>query len=461
MDWIMLFLAIALPTLLGVAVVMLITPRPREKLTLLTGGYGILLGLLLTPLLMRILDSIQAPLTFQTISLALVSVTLTLFALGRRAPTAAGGVAGHHDQSITLTPVQKCLVLLCLGLLIMRLVTLGCEVIWRPLYPWDATMHWATKARVWFDAGSLVPFVENQEWLSRGGEGIFTDHHPEYPPTIPLLQMWISLALGRWDESLINIPWLMCALALACMFLSQARQAGANFVVGLVFTYLTLSMPLLNTHVALAGYADLFLGTTYGGALMAFHNGIRNKHRWQLLLAACLAILCTQIKNEGFYWALTFIPATVAIMLPRRVFLGLSVLAVGLLILLLVFFPRDLVIAGHSMANLELHYRPDALPALFKQLLLYGNWHLFGYLLLLLPPLWLLKARSCWHKHIGVTVALACAISLYFVLFLFTRYAYGAINFTASARIALHLVPGLMFLLMLFYQDLAARFTRR
>ena len=36
----------------------------------------------------------------------------------------------------------------------------------------------------------------------------------------------------------------------------------------MAFSYLLLSMPLINTHVALAGYADLFLGAaSKGGAV--------------------------------------------------------------------------------------------------------------------------------------------------------------------------------------------------
>ena len=62
------------------------------------------------------------------------------------------------------------------------------------------------------------------------------------------------------------------ALGLGAAFYGHARAAGASPVTALAFTYMLLSMPLLNTHVALAGYADLLLGACYCAAIMAFHN---------------------------------------------------------------------------------------------------------------------------------------------------------------------------------------------
>ena len=87
----------------------------------------------------------------------------------------------------------------------------------------------------------------------------------------------MNLATGRWDESLMNLPWLLCFIALGAAFYSQLRNAGVSPAIGMAFSYFLLSMPLINTHVALAGYADLFLGAAYCGALMAFHNWVSTK----------------------------------------------------------------------------------------------------------------------------------------------------------------------------------------
>ena len=54
-----------------------------------------------------------------------------------------------------------------------RLVLLGLEVAWQPLYPWDAWIQWATKARVWYELGQIVPFARVEAWLAANGAAYF------------------------------------------------------------------------------------------------------------------------------------------------------------------------------------------------------------------------------------------------------------------------------------------------
>ena len=128
------------------------------------------------------------------------------------------------------------------------------------------------------------------------------------------------MALGRWDDSLMNLPWLFCGVALGLGFYGQARIWGVGPLTSLVFTYFLLSLPLLNTHIALAGNADLWLATVYGMAAMAFFHWLRGGERRQGLLALGLAIACTQIKVPGLVWMLTFVPALVIPRLPHASF---------------------------------------------------------------------------------------------------------------------------------------------
>ena len=86
--------------------------------------------------------------------------------------------------------------------------------IWTPLYPWDAWIQWATKARVWYSLGHIVPFGRTDAWFAANG-AIWFDASPNYPATVPLWQVWSSLALGRWDDALMNLPWWLTAVAFA------------------------------------------------------------------------------------------------------------------------------------------------------------------------------------------------------------------------------------------------------
>lgn len=456
MESFFIVLALVLPALLGGLWLGLFVPPTTGGRTALVWGNGLLGGLLVIPLLMRLQDALGVPLSFATTAstagcLILLAALAHLYWQGKPA-----GEKLQKSVCCQVPQSHKILIAIVGTLLAVRLTTLGLELLWRPLFPWDATMHWATKARVWFDAGSIVPFVENREWLELGGEGVFTDHHPGYPITTPLLQVWMNSATSRWDESLMNLPWLLCLLALGSAFFGQARASGAGLALALVFSYFLLSMPLINTHVALAGYADLFLGACYGAALMAFHNWSVHRQPWQAGMAVFFALSCTLIKNEGFYWLLTFIPALIVVtMQGRRAALLLSGLLLAA-ICLLAFFPPDLAIAGHSLNRLNLHYRPEALAGIGSLFWVHDSWHLFAYLLVLVLPAGLFRSGSRASNYRGILTALASAVGLFLILFLFTGYASGAVRFTAVGRISVQLIPGLVFLAMLLTGELLA-----
>jgi hypothetical protein len=450
MDLLYLILALGLPLLLGTGWLQLFTPNSLPGRWPLLAGYGALLGLLGITVLMRLIDACGFPLSIAWVGS--VSGILALAAIvTKRFTDPVNNTAAMPDFGFCcMSYWHKLLFSLFFALISLRLLTLGLELIWRPLFPWDATMHWATKAKVWFHTAGITPFVEPDLWLKMGGEGVFSDHHPEYPQTIPLLQTWVNLALGRWDESLMNLPWLLCYAALGCMFYGQARVAGVGALTALIFTYMLMSMPLINVHVALAGYADLFLGTCYVGALMAFHNWSQNKERWQGALALLLAGLCMTIKNEGFYWFLSFIPALIVVSLSLRKSLFFLLLLPALVVAVLWMFPEDINVAGHSLGQLALSYRPNALSPILTSFAVFDNWHLFTYLLLCLVPLAFL---SNFHRYLGIGAALTSAVGLLLTLFLFTKFAYGAVYHSSLGRISLHLVPSVMFLIMLAYHE--------
>ena len=450
-------MALILPVLLGGLWLHLFVPANCSGRWAAVWGNGTLIGLLLIPQLMRILDALGIPLSFFSTA-SLVSLLIVLALLGnilwRKQPAAVQSPATNPRP---ISTSQKILFVFLLLLVVLRITTLGLEVLWRPLFPWDATMHWATKARVWFEYKSIVPFVNHEMWLVLNGEGVFTDRHPDYPSLIPLLQVWMNLTNDRWEESLMNLPWLLCLSALGAAFYGQLRIARVTAPIAMTFTYLVLSMPLINIHVALAGYADLFLGASYCAALMAFHNWSVSKQNWQGLLTLFFAISCTLIKNEGNIWIMTFIPATAAVLLARREAAKLFILLVLILIFLWLVIPKDIAIMGHTLKQLTPTYNADALEAVLKSVFLHDSWHLFGFLMLSLIPLGLLMPGALTRTYLPITVALASAVGSYLFLFLFTGYGWGALNFSAVGRLSIQLFPGLAFLGALLANELYAR----
>jgi hypothetical protein len=454
MDFLLTTIALTLPILLGGLWLNQIVPVSNTGRTALVWGNGALLGLLFIPQLMRGLDALGISLTFVTIAAligALIALALvTQLVRGRRAQLASGPMC----YVSALPASHKALFWFLLLLIVVRVTTLGLEIVWRPLFPWDATTHWATKARVWFEYNRIVPFVTKDAWWEIGGAGIFTDLHPHYPVAVPLLQVWMNLALGRWDESLMNLPWLLCLIALGSAFYGQLRAQGLGPVLAIGFAYLLLSMPLLNTHVALAGYADIFLGAAYCAALMAFHSWFTTRQRWQGVLALFFAISCALIKDEGLVWSLTFVPAMAFILMPRREAAKLCVLLPLVLVLLWLVRPAGMEIAGNPLDYLALGFHVEGLVGMLQSIWLHDNWHLLGYLLLAIIPLGLLMPGATIRTYLPISVALATAVMAFLFLFLFTGFGVAASDFTGVGRLSIQLAPGLLYLSALLCNEL-------
>ena len=266
-----LILALGLPWLLGMLIVHASVPATVPARRSLVTGYGYLIGVLVLTVVMRGLDVAGLRISLNN----MVSVLMPLLALGlahayRLQRPFGGALLSPEFRELGLG--WKFLGVGLLLLVAYRAGCLGLEVYWRPLFPWDAYMHWATKAKVFTATESLQPFVDYDQWLMRFGDGVYTDIHPDYPITTPLLQTWMNLMLGRWDDALMNLPWVALYVAGGLAFFGQVRAAGLVPLAALVFTYFLLSMPGLNVQVALAGYADIFMGMYFLAAVMAFYQ---------------------------------------------------------------------------------------------------------------------------------------------------------------------------------------------
>jgi hypothetical protein len=272
----------------------------------------------------------------------------------------------------------------------------------------------------------------------------------------------MNLAIGRWDESLMNLPWLLCLMAMGCAFYGQLRVAGVSALIAMGFTYMLLSMPLINIHVALAGYADLFLGATYCAALMAFHNWLTTRCRAQALLAVFFAIGCMLVKTEGIPWAFTLIPALLLTLGTQYKTAKLAILfSLGALLLLVLATKNPVVIAQFLRTVTEFH--PDGLTGTLQAILLHDNLHLLGYVLMAAIAVGLTIPGTFTKTYLGISIALTCAVAMFLFLFLFTVFGAGASNFTGVARLCIQLAPGLLFLSAMLCNDVLvrARMNRR
>jgi hypothetical protein len=408
----------------------------------LIAGYGYLAGSFALTLWMRALSTLGVPFGWASIALPLLIAALAaLWPVRGRLRTQwawrGPAIEGEHAR------LRASLWWLLALLVAAHLGFAALEIMWRPLFPWDAWSQWATKAHVWYALGYMAPFADANAWW---GGVTYLDTAPNYPANMPLLQVWSSIAFGRWDDSMINWPWWSFALALALVFYGQLRQRGRGPLFAMVGTYLVVSMPLLDTHVALAGYADLPLAAYYGASAIAAWQWANARDSRQGVLALVMAAACPLTKIPGWVWLLTLLPALIVALMPRRglrVVLGLWGLGAMVLLVLAQF---DFVVTGY---RLHADFRPVWEP-LWENYYELANWHLLWYLLPLLALA--THRRLIAPPLLAGTVMVASGLAFLFVVFSFTSASQWVQDFSTVNRATLHLAPLLMFFVLMMVE---------
>ncbi len=418
-------------------------------------GYGYLVGMLAATAVLRLMDGLAIPLNFAGSAMLLVVITGGIGGWRWRYgpwPRAAAAT-GQPDPFW-----QRALWVLLLVWLGVRLTNLLLEVIWLPLHPWDGWSTWMVRPQAWLEWKQLVPFQDAQSWLNDATGRVYHLEAWQYPLTVSLIALWPALALGQWHETMANLTWWGCGVALALGFYGQARLWGATALTALIFTWLLLSLPLLDAHLALAGYADLWLAAVFGLASISFMQWARFRDARQGLLALVLGLCCPTIKLEGAVWAALLLIAALAAGLPKRYLLGLAgVAAMGMVALFVaggwtVTIPGlgDMQITADlikipGVGEFPLVYWSSG-PAVIDSFFILDNWHLLFYLFLATLALMVWRIASRERPDLwATTLFIMLLLSAFFILFFFTVAGQWAQDFTSVNRIMLHFVPAILF----------------
>ncbi len=471
MDLPIVVAALLLPWMLGASIVAALrdparAPEAPGEFAWLAGA-GWFVGAFVLTLWMRALALAGLRFGLAAVALPLVALALALLLVawrrgGRRLVAAKLAALSALVRSPGLAGAARVAWWAAIAWLALRFALLALEITWRPLYPWDAWIQWATKARVWYEYGTLVPFGRAGEWFAAGGK-LFFDASPEYPPTVPLWQVWMSLALGRFDDALMNAPWWMTAVMLTVATYGAVRRLGHPALTALAAAALVATLPLANVHVALAGYADLPLAAYYTVGVLAFVHwatgstaagaeGTGRARDWRdAALALLLFLACTQIKNPGLAWALTVVPGLAVALSPRH---GLKLAAAGFVVAVVAL---ALLAQTHPVVfhyRLHLDFEPDW-GALGQSYFLLGNWNLLWYGAILALALGWRQLLS--PALAAYTVTMAAGLLFLFVVFGFTNARAWVTDQTTVNRATLHFAPLVAIWVVLVFSAFAAR----
>jgi hypothetical protein len=443
MDVVLVLLGWLLAWALGVAVLLALRARSASlrdagELAYVV-GCGFLVGQFLLTLEMRLLA--LAGIAFGRAAIAAPIAAATAIALWLAVRRHDGSLVDEARAAVRtfeapeLPRWQRVLWFGVLGWLAIRFGLLLLEVLRRPLFPWDAWTQWATKARVWYELRALVPFTGAAEWLAAPSGSVYLDAAPHYPATIPLTQVWSALVLGRFDDALINLPWWLTGVAFGFALYALLREAQFGRLGAIIGTWLVLSMPIVDAHVALAGYADLAMAAYFTLTAFAWLRFVRTRGGGDLALALLLASACVLVKNPGKLWLAMLVPGIVAAWLPRR---GLRFAAACFAVAAV----AALVLTRSGVTLLGYHLQLDFdMPwgGLMRAYFAFANWHLLFYAASALPALgW----RHLLARELApLTLVVAAGFAFLLFGFAFTNARVWVEDQSTVNRATLHLAP--------------------
>jgi len=423
-------------------------------------GYGYLVGMLLTGALTAALSSGDTQHALRHVGPALALIAAMSWAWSWK----FGAAKAAFPSQTPPHSWHRLLFFFLILLLLIRAFVLLDEVWLRPTFPWDAWAAWAIKPKSWYLLGYGEKYVSASVWLAQADSALRTTVTWHYPTLLGWMQVWFASAAGEWNEPMVNLPWVGIWIALLLATYAQLRELSLAPLRAMLATYVLGSLPLLNAHVALAGYADLWLAALFGMAVLVWLIWWQQRRPMQLIAALALGLCLPAIKLEGAVWMACFFCIVFLAALPARPRRWLIIATILISALGLAIGGFELPLPGlglvritwgeidiPGMGTLLLQWHSVG-REMFATLYSLPNWHLLWFVA---PLIIVLRWREFLrHENIQLLggLLLLCALFL-FVLFFFTEASRWAEDFTSANRLIMHITPATITFLALLLRD--------
>lgn len=422
-------------------------------------GYGFFLGYAGLQGLLLLSAHLQEAVSFWTISGVIVLLAILGTWLNRR-PLVIKPGATTITHTWEIMPLSSKVLTVTLLLLIGAHLWLSAlEIFNRPVYPWDAWVVWLYRAKAWYFSGTIYELSPASEWLRDVASSPYTVDAYQYPTFASIIPFWVALSLGQWSETLVNTPVLLCGIALGLALFGQCREIGLEPVSSLAASYFLLSIPLLGSHLSLAGYADIWMAGFTGLGFVSLLRGSVQHSGFGVALGLLMVTIGTVVKNEGMVWLYAAIAFMVLSAVTRRALVTMIAMALILGFLAWLTGTTSIDLPGLGLLGLEagriyvplvgsneLQFHPVG-RAYLTAFLRHDSWNLLWYLVIaatlaspfIKPP----RIRKAVLLFIGLFLASQLAI------FAVTEQGVWAETFTAINRLPLQFAPALVFTIFL------------
>jgi len=295
-------------------------------------GYGFFIGYAILFLVIMISNQLSEAVSWSGAMLILLFLTTLGGVLNWRSskPTSIQTPGAHTVPGMAL----KALTTIMMGFMAIHLLFIAIEIFTQPVYPWDAWLAWVYRAKAWYLTGGITDVVNSTTWTTASSTSTYTIDAFTYPLFPSIIPYWAALSLGRWSETLVNLPVLFAGLAIGMALYGQCREHGLSITASLIACYLLFSIPLFGTHLALAGYADIWMAGFTGLGFIALIRGASlhdepGKSGFQLVLGFLMVMFSIWVKNEGVVWFLAAMAMLILVIFKPRVPILMVVAATG------------------------------------------------------------------------------------------------------------------------------------
>lgn len=464
-------LSIMLPWLLGALLVWRILGSAHRNLPLIL-GLGYFLGFFALTALMRAFDAANEPIAFSTLATALLSFCVALLLFPHRPRLSLS--FWPNFQLLEIRRWDIWISGLLLALIAFRYATLTEELMLRPLFAWDAFSNWTQRAQEWYLHNPTYQISldsVSKEWVYGQRKETFGAY--PHPYTISFISLWGMLASQSHELPIMNVFWLIVPIAIGLSAFGYLSLNGVSAIGGLIAVYLITSLPYMNVHSALAGYADIWMaGVISSIAFCIFLWRSTNSLRYVFLGFLFLLFMLT-IKRTGILFGAIIALAIVLSSTGRRGFLvvtiGIVSMSVWLYFMSLTQASIQLPVIGVIKVDLPLvtiggldtlnFDFSRILPVLFTTAAVSLNWNILFMMLPLAITAGLIFRRSTFSGLSGeeLLIPLILYLGIIFIFAFSERYYSWAADSTGINRILICGTPLLITLMTRMTHQLLLR----
>ncbi|MFC3195488.1 hypothetical protein ACFODZ_14635 [Marinicella sediminis] len=346
-----------------------------------------------------------------------------------------------------------------LSLSLLVLVTAGtCLIYWNgrllPNIAWDSWMIWEGKAKQWLAQGLNVEISQWQEWIGNPQAVFNVSAH--YPDGISLLYFLPKLIFTD-SNPVVHVLALVAYALTTLLMISRLAKFNTPGYLQLVFVMVMYSIPLINNHLMIFGYADIWMAMYVLLIMLTLMDYQDEGHQGTGLTIIGYLLLLPMLKLEGWVWLGLFVLAHLLVKAYRSRFR--SHLAVVATVAIIVMMITDgihlstplgqLIINSQQLVVFNLLNTPlefsDIYAALLTGFFWQNNWSFIwlGLPFLLVTFFTQNQNRASQVSHVFMLLALLCFLFLFF----FTTASQWARDLTALNRVVLQLTPCYLFLL--------------